>query len=148
MALRRPLLQAVLLALCLSGCRPDVSPDEAAMPATRPTSMAPPANPDAGSTKSLELYSLQGTDGRWSYYLLSGTNRLKKLSEVVSSNPAVGAESFKTRLRALPPGSIISWSTQAINDRPNSRLILPDPETIRQIREVCRLSGLDLSMRT
>jgi hypothetical protein len=146
-------LSAAILAVVVAGCQrtamPGAVPQSAAQtPAPAPVSRpAPTVLPEQVNFKGMELYSLRAADGRWYYYVLGGTNRQKKLSEVTSASPAVGTDAVKVYLRSLPPGSTLAWSMQVIVDRtPNANLGLPDAETVKQIRDVCRQSGIDLKL--
>jgi hypothetical protein len=146
-------LTAAVLLLGMTGCQRTAAPvTTAPVPAqgpAAPTRTKPTVVPEQVSFKGMELYSLKTTDGRWYYYVLGGTNRQKRLSEVTASNPAVGTEAVKLYLRSLPPGSTLSWNMQVVVDRPaTGNLGLPDSDTVRQIRDVCRQSGIDLKLPT
>jgi hypothetical protein len=143
-------LAATVLMLGVTGCQRAAIP--AAAPQTvpqAPAPLSPVTNPDQASFKGMELYSVKATDGRWHFYVLGGTNRQKRLSEVTASSPVVGTDAVKLYLRSLPPGSSISWQMQVIDDRPaTGRLGWPDSETVKVIRDVCRLAGIDLKLPT
>jgi hypothetical protein len=145
-------LTATALLLALTGCQRAAVPVAPLAPAqtpavpVRPGPVAPTGVSEPVSFKGMELYSLKGSDGRWHYYVLGGTNRQKRLSEVTAASAAVGTDAVKVYLRSLPPGSSLAWSTQVVVDRPGAVLGLPDGETIRQIQSVCRQSGIDLQL--
>lgn len=139
---------AMAVVVVATGCQRGVVPVAASQPAVSvPTApIAQPVPPsEQVSFKGMELYSLRAADGRWFYYVLGGTNRQKTLSEVTAASPAVGTDAVKVYLRSLPPGSSLAWSLQVVVDRPlPGNLAMPDAETVRQIRDVCRQSGIDL----
>jgi hypothetical protein len=143
-------LAATVLMLGMTGCQRAAVPAAAPQTVSRPPAPAPvtpAADPDQASFKGMELYSVKATDGRWHFYVLGGTNRQKRLSEVTASSPVVGTDAVKLYLRSLPPGSSIAWQMQVIDDRPaTGRLGWPDSETVKVIRDVCRLAGIDLKL--
>jgi hypothetical protein len=148
-------LTATAMLLALTGCQraavpvAPMAPAQAPVAPVRPAPAAPAGATEPVSFKGMELYSLKGSDGRWYYYVLGGTNRQKRLSEVTASSAAVGTEAVKVYLRSLPPGSSLAWSTQVVVDRPGAAVLaLPDGETVRQIQTVCRQSGIDLQLPT
>ncbi len=115
---------ACLLVLLLSGCG-----------AAQRTEVPPSAE----SMKGYELYSWQEGD-QWVFSLLPGTNRLKTLEEIKSSDTRLpGAEALIARLQKIPAGQYVTWSS-------GETLAFPPDEMMRQIEQVCRDQGLILNI--
>jgi hypothetical protein len=92
-----------------------------------------------GSMKGYELYSWP-SQGDWRFALLVGTNRLKTLDEVTSSDTAVrGVEALKRELARLPKGEPVFWSSWHVPG-----LTLPPDEIVDLVRGYCQGLGVEL----
>lgn len=124
MRTKRSLFFAILLGVLLSSCRSDVQP-----PATLP----------AESMKGFELYSWQ-EEGQWKFSLLVGTNREKTPDEIKSTDTVLdGVDRLRSALENISPGEYITWSTK-------ESLSFPPDEIIKQVEQICRDQGLNLSI--
>lgn len=80
---------------------------------------------DKPAFKGMELYSWQKGNGDWVFNILYGTNRLKTINEVMSSEMASNAVSDCICL--LPDGEIILWMNAAQDETTSEMLPLPLP---------------------
>ncbi len=115
---------AFLLVLLLSGCG-------SAQRTEFPSSPEP--------MKGYELYSWQEGD-QWVFSLLAGTNRLKTLEEIKSTDTRLpDVEALITRLKKVPAGQYITWSSR-------ETLAFPPEEILRQVEQASQEQGLILNI--
>jgi|SRR5688500_1186255 len=111
------------------------------------------------STKGYELYSWQEND-EWHFTLTTGTNRLKSLEEIISSENTVeaggwvkisvqGIEAIQKALSGLPQDEEIFWAGKTWLEQAQVQagpIMLPSQEIIDSIQEYCRQLGLQLTV--
>jgi hypothetical protein len=107
------------------------------------------------SMKGYELYSWQ-TDGKWSFALMTGTNRLKSVAEITTGTDTVddwvrlsanSIEEIKQHLRRLPRNEDVFWIGKQTREKfqvPAGPLDLPPAEIVDAIKEYCKELGLNL----
>jgi len=107
--------------------------------------------------KGYELYSWEA-DGAWHFTLITGTNRLKSLEEIVSGANTVSADGWvrisvqgldplESLLGRLPQHEEIMWIGEQWRERAQvdaGNLTLPSRETTDAIEAYCRQLGLEL----
>jgi hypothetical protein len=109
------------------------------------------------SPKGYELYSWK--DGQeWYFTLITGTNRLKRHNEIVSTESFLtetdwvklsvrGTENLESVLSQLPDGETVTWISDRWLERagaPVGNIRLPGPEVIKEIESHCRRLGAQL----
>jgi len=109
--------------------------------------------------KGSELYSWKS--GRaWRFTLITGTNRLKTLAEMTSSESVVeddwvkitveGVPDLKATLDRLPPDAYVSWRgdryLRSVSVGPQGRLRVPPERLVREIRSHCTELGIQLEV--
>jgi len=100
--------------------------------------------------KGWELYSWPDGDG-WKYSVLMGTNRIKTYKEVTQNKIVVsGTEMLKLLLDKLPENESIFWISREWLGRcwgsNYGNPSLPDPLTVKKIKEYCSNKNLILSI--
>jgi len=120
------------------------------------------AGPLPRSMKGYELYSWQ-EGGQWHFTLITGTNRNKTITEVVTGETkegedgwvnihATGVEAIKAVLSRVPAKEFVSWSGRGTVGPPAEgeeltiRLELPPTDIINQIKEHAEQLGLDFNV--
>ena len=113
------------------------------------------------STKGYELYSWPAEQGgEWRFTLITGTNRLKALEEIVAAEDVVsesgwvkvsvsGTEALKDVLDQLPRGERVTWISGewlAQMGMPAGDIQMPDDGVIGEIEGYCRQLGIGLSV--
>jgi hypothetical protein len=109
--------------------------------------------------KGYELYSWQAGD-EWHFTLITGTNRLKRYEEIVSTESVVtetgwaklsvvGSENLKAMLNRLPRGEEVTWIgddwLEAVG-APAGSTQLPGWDVIEEIESHCRELGIELQV--
>ena len=137
---------AALLVLLLCGCANEtVEPPPAAAQLPR-------------SVKGYELYSWRSGE-TWHFTLITGTNRLKTLAEVTSSEnvkeedwvkiTVAGVPALKSVLARLPTGTQISWASarhvDSIERESAERIRRPPAWVFSELKSYCSKRALDLS---
>lgn len=100
-----------------------------------------PLVPESGveSMKGYELYSWEKGDG-WYFSILIGTNREKALEEIQSPDATLkGMEELEAALESIHAGQYLTWSAR-------EPLAFPPEELTRQVEEICKKQGLELSI--
>jgi hypothetical protein len=107
------------------------------------------------SMKGWELYSwpstIQGCHD-WNYVILSGTNRIKLYTEVISDNVlfrVVGNEQLKLLLNKFPANENINWMSENWLNTiwgSNENLKLPPTTITKEIKQHCLQIGLRLTI--
>jgi hypothetical protein len=93
----------------------------------------------APSMKGYELYSWKMSKG-WYFTLLVGTNRLKKYVEATSPKARIkGVSALKRKLRELPAGSEVFWSSGRF-----SKMSLPTKGIVDELSAYCEHRGIRL----
>ena len=120
-----------------------------------PTPSAIAVNPLPHSMKGYELYSWLADD-QWHFTLITGTNRIKSLEEIISNENTVtadgwvkisvrGVDAIQTVLSGLPQHEEIFWSNRLEQTQTQANPItLPPQEIIDIVQEYCKQSGLEL----
>jgi hypothetical protein len=91
------------------------------------------------SMKGYELYSWQTHNG-WYFSLVMGTNRLKKYAEVTSPKVRInGVAALKRKLRALPAGEEVFWSSERFR-----KMSLPPKGIADELSAYCEQRGIKL----
>ena len=113
------------------------------------------------SAKEYELYSWPAEQGdEWHFTLITGTNRLKTLEEIVPAENTVGesgwvrvsgmgTEELKALLGQLPKGEQVAWISEEWLEQvgvPAEKIRLPDKDVIDEIEGYCRRLGIELSI--
>lgn len=82
------------------------------------------------SFKGVELYSWKDCAScEWQFALLSGTNRLKTLTEIKEPTRAIsGVAELRRRLSRLAVGEQVFWRSRSLPE-----LSFPEPETIAEV---------------
>jgi hypothetical protein len=97
-------------------------------------------------------------DGAWHFTLITGTNRLKTLDEIMSPEnveqgdwikiTVAGLAGLKSVLSRLPSGTSVSWHRARHLDQSaletGPRLRQPPGRLVREIRAHCAQVGVDL----
>jgi hypothetical protein len=110
--------------------------------------------------KGYELYSWQEDAGQWHFTLMSGTNRVKSLEEIILGENTVtpdrwvrisvqGIEAAKGVLGRLPQSEEIVWISQpqlGQGEIQAGQITLPSQEVVDAIMEECKQLGLELSV--
>jgi hypothetical protein len=124
----------------------------------KPTASAH-ASPLPHSMKGYELYSWK--DGQeWYFTLITGTNRVKRYEEIVSTDKVVtgtgwaklsvrGAENLESMLSQLPDGETVTWISDRWLERvgaPVGKIRLPSPEVMGEIESRCHRLGVQLQV--
>jgi hypothetical protein len=107
------------------------------------------------SLKGYELYSWE-ENGQWHYTLITGTNRVKTMEEIISGEDfiseagwvnvhVVGVDAIKDVLSRLPRGESVCWCGELhMGDSVGSvKLELPPKVVVDAISEYARQCGLD-----
>ncbi|UCG25947.1 MAG: hypothetical protein JSW55_08180 [Chloroflexota bacterium] len=142
----------------LGGCLTFVRQSQAALVLTAPIVNAKPL---PSSMKGYELYSWRDeVDDNWRYTLITGTNCLKTVQEIVAEENLVtpsewvkitarGTEDLKTLLERLPPGTYLSWQggdRLGIEQRAAINFGLPSSRAVQAIQEHCRHLDIQLNV--
>jgi len=123
----------------------------------RPVAAWPSALPN--SMKGYELYSWQAGK-EWHFTLITGTNRLKRYEEIVSTENVVtetdwvklsvgGTGNLRAVLSRLPEGETVIWISEHWLERvgaPQGKIRLPDAELLEEIESHCRRLGIQLQV--
>ncbi len=142
----------VVVSLIMGACTPSVS-----TPAPSAIGTAPLPH----SAKGYELYSWQ-MDGQWHFTLITGTNRIKSLEEIISNENTVttdgwvkisvqGVNAIQNILSRLPQHEEIFWVNKQWLEQAQIQadpITLPPQEIIDIIDEYCKQLGLDLTVST
>jgi hypothetical protein len=75
--------------------------------------------------KGMELYSWQKGNGDWVYNILYGTNRLKTINEVMSSE--MGSNAVSDCICSMSDREVIFWMNKAQDETTNEMQPLPLP---------------------
>lgn len=142
------LLTATLLVLFLSGCTGGEPLPTASLPQSLPQSM-----------KGYELYSWES--GKvWRFTLITGTNRLKTLTEITSPESVVeddlvkitveGVPELKAALDRLPSGAQVVWrrgrDLPSGSLIPPARLEFPPGYIVEEVQSYCSKLGIELEV--
>jgi len=133
----------VVVSLIVSACEPSVS-------TSRPS-------PLPHSMKGYELYSWS-ENNQWHFTLITGTNRVKSLEEIISDKNTVtsdgwvkisvqGVDSIQNILKGLPQHEEIFWiSKQWLRQAQiqADQIMLPPHEIVDVIQKYCKQLGLEL----
>ena len=136
----------VVVSLIVSACNPSDS-----------TPSATVATPLPHSMKGYELYSWQ-TNNQWYFTLITGTNRLKSLDEIISNENietsdgwvkinVQSVDSIKNVLSRLPQHENIFWVGEQWLEQVQvqaDQITLPPQEIIDVVQEYCKQLGLEL----
>jgi hypothetical protein len=101
-----------------------------------------------------------GYGNDWQFTLITGTNRLKTLEEIVPAEDVVsesgwvkvsvtGVEDLKALLGQLPRGEIVTWISEdwlGQEGVPAGSIRLPNKDVIGEIERYCRQLGIELSV--
>jgi hypothetical protein len=121
----------------------------ACVPATMAVTLLP------HSAKGYELYSWQ-ENNQWHFTLITGTNRLKSLGEIISGEDIVredglvkisvqGLDAIQNTLSRLPQHEEIIWANSLEPADTQTALIqMPPDKMINIIQEHCKQFGLNL----
>jgi hypothetical protein len=91
--------------------------------------------------KGHELYSWSAA-GEWRFALLTGTNRLKTMDEIIAPSVTLRSEAeLHSRLAQLATGDEIVWMVWTDN-----RLALPPKPMIEAVVQVCQQFDLQLTI--
>jgi hypothetical protein len=152
---------ACLLILMLSGCaaaQPSATLNGVGATATSQTaSLADwpkeglPGNRtvSADGMKGYELHSAQSRSGDWHYFLVDGTNRMKRADEILAAGSTVGASAMAARLAKLPRDASVSWITNSARlhvDGTIPGLGLPPQDAIAAMQTAGREAGVILTV--
>jgi len=138
----------VVVSLIVSACNSSVSTS---------TPSAIETTPLPHSMKGYELYSWSANN-QWYFTLITGTNRLKSLEEIISNENIVtldgwvrisaqGVDSIQKVLSGLPQHEEIFWVSKQWLEQAQiqaDQITLPPQEIIDVIQEYCKQLGLDL----
>jgi hypothetical protein len=117
------------------------------------------AKPLPSSMKGYELYSWHDEEGdSWRYTLITGTNRLKTVEEIMAEENQVtesewvkitasGTEALKALLRRLPPGTELSWLDGERLEGARELIaivMLPEAGVVEAIENHCRQLDIQL----
>ena len=109
------------------------------------------------SFKGYELYSWS-EDSQWHFTLITGTNRLKTIEEIISEgDPAsatdwvrihvVGMDAIKDALGRLPEGESVFWCDEMhVEQSTETDLQLPPEQITDAIGEYAEQCGLDFAV--
>jgi len=136
----------VVASLIMSACNTSVSTPSEIVTAPLPHSM-----------KGYELYSWS-ENSQWSFTLVTGTNRVKSLEEIISSENTVTSDgwvrvsvkdvdSIKNILKELPQHEEIFWVGKEWLKQAQiqaGQIALPPQAIIEDIQEYCKQLGLEL----
>ena len=118
-------------------------------------------NPLPHAEKGYELYSRPAEQGdEWAFTLITGTNRLKTLEEIVAAESTVdesgwvkvsvsGTEALKAVLDQLPRGERVTWISEQWLEQvgvPAGSIGLPEETVISEVEGYCRQFGIELSI--
>ena len=112
------------------------------------------------SAKGYELYSWPAEQGdEWEFTLITGTNRLKTLEEIVAADVASesewvkisvsGTEALKAVLDQLPQGERVTWISGEWLEQvggPAGSIQLPGKDVVDEIEGYCRELGIELTI--
>ena len=113
------------------------------------------------SGKGYELYSWPAEQGEeWQFTLITGTNRLKTLEEIVAAEDTAGesgwvkvsvsgTKALKAVLDQLPRGERVTWIGGEWLEQmgmPAGDIRLPDRDILDEIEGYCRQLGIELSV--
>ena len=127
----------------------------ACIPLSVSTPSAIAVTPLPHSMKGYELYSWQAYD-QWHFTLITGTNRVKSLEEIISNENIVtadgwvkisvqGVDAIQNVLSGLPQYEEIFWADRVESAQNQANPVaLPPQEVIDIIREYCKQTGLEL----
>ena len=138
------LLMAMLLVLLLSGCTEEEALPPVSFPQSLPRSM-----------KGYELYSWK-SGSAWRFTLITGTNRLKTVAEITSSEniqegnwlkiTVEGVPDLQSVLERLPSGTKVSWrgARHPGVDSSTSKVALriPPGRVVKEIQSHCAELGI------
>jgi hypothetical protein len=109
------------------------------------------------SLKGYELYSWS-EDSQWHFTLITGTNRLKTIEEIVSEGApisenvwvrihVVGVDAIKDVLSRLPEGEAVFWCDELhVGQSMETDLELPSEQIADSIEEYAEQCGLDFEI--
>lgn len=111
------------------------------------------------STKGYELYSWQA-DHQWHFTLITGTNRVKSLEEIIANENTVtadgwvrisvqGVNAIQNVLGGLPQHEEIFWVDKQWLEQAQIQadpITLPPQETIDVVQKYCKQLGLELTV--
>jgi hypothetical protein len=137
----------VFVSLIVSACNPSSTSTPSEIVAT----------PLPHSMKGYELYSWSANN-QWYFTLITGTNRLKSLEEIISSENTVtpdgwvrisaqGVDSIQNVLSGLPQHEEIFWVSKQWSEQIQiqaDQITLPPQEIIDVVQEYCKQLGLKL----
>jgi len=95
--------------------------------------------------KGVELYSWQaaGDDGKWTFVLVNGTNRLKVEDDIKKNPDALkGVEPLKKALALLAKGEMVIWLHHV------KGFEFPAPRVQKEIAVAAKSAGVDLHIKT
>jgi len=139
----------VVVAVIVSACAP--------LSVSTPTPSAIVATTLPHSTKGYELYSWQA-DHQWHFTLITGTNRVKSLEEIIANENTVtadgwvrisvqGVNAIQNVLGGLPQHEEIFWVDKQWLEQAQIQadpITLPPQETIDVVQEYCKQLELEL----
>jgi len=142
------LLMAMLLVPLLSGCTEEEPLPPVSLPQSLPRSM-----------KGYELYSWK-SGSVWRFTLITGTNRLKTVAEITSSESLLegdwvkitveGVPDLQSVLKRLPSGTKVSWhgARHPGVDSSTSKVALriPPGRVVKEIQSHCAELGIQLDV--
>ena len=140
----------VVVSLILSACDSSVSTSNPSEIVTTPL---------PHSMKGYELYSWP-ENNQWHFTLITGTNRIKSLEEIISSEDTVtsdgwvkistqGVDSIQNILNGLPQHEEIFWVSKQWLKQAQiqaDQITLPPQEIIDVVQEHCKQLGLELHL--
>jgi hypothetical protein len=114
-------------------------------------------NPLPHSMKGYELYSWS-ENNQWHFTLITGTNRVKSLEEIISNENTVtpdgwvrisaqGVDSIQNVLKGLPQHEAIFWVSEQWLKQAQvqaDQITLPPQEIIDVVQKYCKQLGLEL----
>lgn len=137
--MRNRILFSTLIVLTLTACSqgarlqpPDAYPGPGAAGVTTCDNIIK-ENPMKPAFKGMELYSWLTDDGQWVFNILYGTNRLKTIQEVKSTE--LDGATVRNCLCAMPDGETIFWmdTAQDGNSGEMRSLPLPPGDMVKEI---------------
>jgi hypothetical protein len=114
------------------------------------------------SMKGYEMYSwYDENEGTWYYTLVTGTNRLKAIEEIILREKAVstqgwtsitvrGNDALKAELRRLPAGEQVTWigaewlKLVGADEQMAGTIKLPDGAVVAELENLCHERGVNL----
>jgi hypothetical protein len=108
------------------------------------------------SMKGYEIYSWQ-QDGKWHFTFITGTNRNKRIEEIVSTKDELtdegwvnlhvtGVDKLRAIISRVPAGEFVSWVGGRIdtqNGTSDIKLEIPPQSAIEEIKTRAEKSGLE-----